>query len=61
METLNENKELAIGDTVAYRTVIAETKLHERVVGDCYATWVAICHNGKRVPQVRSVDSGSTP
>ena len=45
METLNENKELAIGDTVAYRTVIAETKLHERVVGDCYATWVAICHN----------------
>jgi hypothetical protein len=42
----NEDRELAIGDTVAYRTVIAETKRYDRVVGDRYASWVAICHNG---------------
>lgn len=44
MET-KEYAELRIGDTVGdtERTVIACTKKNERVVGDVYATWVAIC------------------
>lgn len=43
--TLNEYSELRIGDKVGstQRMVIAYTKRNERVVGDCYATWVAIC------------------
>jgi hypothetical protein len=43
--TLNEYNELRIGDIVgdSGRMVIAYTKRHDRVVGDCYATWVAIC------------------
>jgi hypothetical protein len=44
-DTKHEDKQLAIGDTVSYRTVIAETKRYERVVGDRYASWVAICYN----------------
>ena len=44
--TLNEYNELRIGDIVGdtKRTVIACTKRGERIVGDSYATWVAICH-----------------
>jgi hypothetical protein len=44
--TLNEYNELHIGDKVGSggeRMVIAHTKLHNRIVGDCYATWIAIC------------------
>ena len=43
--TLNEYSELRIGDKVGstQRTVVAHTKRSERVVGDCYATWVALC------------------
>ncbi len=41
--TLNEYNELRIGDTVAERTVIAYTKRNERIVGDVYASWVAVC------------------
>jgi hypothetical protein len=43
--TLNEYSELRIGDKVGstQRMVIAYTKRGDRVVGDCYATWVAIC------------------
>lgn len=43
--TLNEYSELRIGDKVGstQRMVIAHTKRGDRVVGDCYATWVAIC------------------
>lgn len=45
--TLNEYNELRIGDMVgsgASRMVIVMTKRSERVVGDVYASWVAICH-----------------
>lgn len=45
--TLNEYNELRIGDVVGSgtsRTVIACTKRAERVVGENYAYWVAICH-----------------
>lgn len=43
--TLNEYNELRIGDLVGHtqRTVIAYTKRHDRVVGDVYASWIAIC------------------
>jgi hypothetical protein len=43
--TLNEYNELRIGDKVGTtgRMVIAYTKRGERIVGDSYATWVAIC------------------
>lgn len=42
---LHEYNELRIGDKVGdlERTVIAYTKRNERIVGDVYATWVAIC------------------
>lgn len=42
--TLHEHNELQIGDLVGdtKRMVIASTKLHERVVGDCYASWVVV-------------------
>jgi hypothetical protein len=43
--TLNEYNELRIGDIVSGRTVIAGTKRNERIVGEVYATWVAICAN----------------
>ncbi len=45
--TLNEYNELRIGDAVADtgRTVVAATKKGERIEGDSYAYWVAICHN----------------
>lgn len=45
--TLNEYNELHIGDKVgsgAERTVIVKHKRSERIVGDTYASWVAICH-----------------
>ena len=44
--TLNEYNELRIGDKVgssAERMVIACTKQNDRIVGDLYATWTAIC------------------
>jgi len=43
---LNLLNELRIGDIVGdtNRMVIASTKKVERIPGDCYATWVAICH-----------------
>jgi len=34
---------LTSGVEIAGHRVIACTKMHERVVGDCYATWVALC------------------
>ena len=44
--TLNEYSELLIGDLVGDtgRTVIAATKRGERIEGDSYAHWIAICH-----------------
>lgn len=38
---------LEIDTVIANRTVIAKTLIHERIVGDRFATWVAICvdHN----------------
>lgn len=44
--TLNEYNELRIGDKVGdggERMVIACTKQNERIVGEVYATWTAIC------------------
>ncbi len=44
--TLNEYNELRIGDKVGSggeRMVIALTKRNERIVGELYATWIAIC------------------
>lgn len=43
---LNEYNELQIGDVVADtgRTVVAATKKAERIEGDSYAYWIAICH-----------------
>lgn len=43
--TLSEYDELRIGDSIADtgRTVVAETKLGERIVGDSYAHWITIC------------------
>jgi hypothetical protein len=37
--------ELKIGDTInnGTATVVACTKRHDRVIGDNYASWVAIC------------------
>lgn len=45
--TLHEYDELRIGDVVgdSKRTVIACTKKGERIPGDSYACWVAICYN----------------
>lgn len=47
MDNLTEDltwKELHIGDTVnTTATVVELTKLTERVVGDCFATWIAVC------------------
>jgi len=42
---LNLLNELHIGDTVGTpsRTVISCTKKYDRVPGDTYATWTAIC------------------
>ncbi|MEY4332669.1 MAG: hypothetical protein RLZZ196_1407 [Bacteroidota bacterium] len=42
---LNLDNELRIGDVVGdtKRMVIASTKKTDRVPGDSYATWVAIC------------------
>ena len=41
----NEDKELRIGDIVGHtnRTVIALTKISERLKNDSYASWIAIC------------------
>jgi hypothetical protein len=43
--TLNEYNELRIGEKVGSpdRMVIAYTKRNERVVGEVYASWVAVC------------------
>jgi len=47
MDNLTEDltlKELQVGDIInKTATVVALTKLIERVVGDCFATWVALC------------------
>ena len=45
IDTLNEDKELRIGDVVGHtdRIVIALTKMRERVKNDSYASWIAIC------------------
>jgi len=45
IDTSNEDKELRIGDIVGHtnRTVIALTKMRERVENDSYASWIAIC------------------
>lgn len=42
---LNLDNNLMIGDIVGdtKRMVIACTKKSDRVPGDCYATWIAIC------------------
>jgi hypothetical protein len=42
--TLHEHNELQIGDLVGdtERMVIASTKLNERVLGDCYASWIVV-------------------
>ena len=44
IDTLNEDKELRIGDVVGHtkRIVIALTKIRARVQNDSYATWIAI-------------------
>jgi hypothetical protein len=45
--TLNEYNELQIGDKVGSgieRIVIVKHKTGERIVGDTYASWVAICY-----------------
>jgi len=44
--TLNELNELRVGDIVAdtRRMVVALTKIADRVEGDSYAYWIAICH-----------------
>jgi len=50
METvINEDSELMIGHLVGdtKRMVILCHKIHDRVPGDTYATWVAICHDSK--------------
>lgn len=41
---LREYDELQLGDLIGDtdRMVLMRTKLHERIVGDCYATWVAL-------------------
>ena len=31
---------------VADRQVVGLTRLHDRVEGDCFASWITICHNG---------------
>lgn len=41
--TINENSQLLDGDAVSGRIVIARTKKTERIVGDRFASWVAIC------------------
>lgn len=43
---LNLDNELRIGDIVGdtNRIVVACTKTADRIPGDSYATWVAICH-----------------
>jgi hypothetical protein len=43
---LNLDNQLSVGDIVGdtKRIVIAKTKLAERVPGDSYAYWVAICY-----------------
>lgn len=39
--TLNE---LSIGSTINNTGIVVQCqKRHDRVVGDCYATWIAIC------------------
>lgn len=45
--TLREYDELRVGDAVGDtgRVVIARTKTGERVPGDTYASWTAICHD----------------
>ncbi len=45
-DVLNEYSELQIGDLVGDtgRTVVAATKRGERIEGDSYAYWIAICH-----------------
>lgn len=45
--TLNEHNELRVGDEVGNtgRAVVAATKLGERIPGDSYAHWIAICHD----------------
>ena len=50
MDTLmNENSELMTGHYVGdtKRMVILCHKLYDRVPGNTYATWVAICHDPK--------------
>jgi hypothetical protein len=45
--TLNEYNELQIGDKVGSsieRIVIVKHKTGERIVGETYASWVAICY-----------------
>lgn len=43
---LNVLNKLCVGDVVGTtnRTVVACTQITERIPGDSFATWVAICH-----------------
>jgi len=45
-DQLNLYNELRIGDIVGHtnRIVIVSTKLGDRIPGDSYARWIAICH-----------------
>ena len=50
---LREYDELQLGDFVGdtQRMVLMRTKLSERVVGDCYASWVVI---GVKITELHS-------